>query len=137
MRWKVKSTACDELRDVRNDVPPPPYHPTLAETLGALEGYSVMSEVKDSTVEKASGMIVDQDQRIQAQAALISELVGALESAQQYIPIDAVECRGAKCREHWCISCFGEDDAAKAIEDASNHNIAIKAVLTKAKGSEQ
>ncbi|MFV1850154.1 MAG: hypothetical protein ACMZ66_05540 [Thalassospira sp.] len=74
---------------------------------------------------------------LKAQAALIAELVGALENAQQYIPIDAVECRGDQCREPWCISCFGEEDAAKAIEDASNHNCEIKKALTKAKGSEQ
>lgn len=68
-----------------------------------------------------------------AQSTLITELVGALENAQQYIPIVAVECRGDKCREPWCVSCFGEDDAAKAIEAAGNHRRAITEALTKAK----
>jgi hypothetical protein len=105
--------------------------------------YVHLKEVRDLLNECSEAIDANEtheamlNQMLDDKAALITELVGALENAQQYIPIDAVECRGDKCREPWCISCFGEDAAAKAIEDAGNHNRAIKEALTKAKGSEK
>jgi hypothetical protein len=40
-------------------------------------------------------------------------LEAALRDALQYFPTGIVECRGDKCREPWCASCYG-DEAAEA-----------------------
>lgn len=41
----------------------------------------------------------------------MKRLIEAVERLQRYIPCGTVECRGDKCREPWCISCCGQDEA--------------------------
>ena len=91
-----------------HDRPIPQIHTALAETLGALEGYFVMSEVKESTARKGMQIILSADEKLQAQSTLITELVGALENAQKTLAMmvddDAIKSTTvatayAKCRE--------------------------------------
>ena len=48
-------------------------------------------------------------------------LVDALESIMGYIPLDVVHCRGDKCRELWCASCFGDEEAETYLVTAARH----------------
>lgn len=47
-------------------------------------------------------------------AALVEEnkrLKSHIKKLEQFIPCEVVECRGDKCREPWCVSCFGQENA--------------------------
>lgn len=44
----------------------------------------------------------------------VSELVESLRAVLPYVATQAVGCHGDKCREPWCYSCFGEDEADEA-----------------------
>tara|TARA_R110000787_G_scaffold240243_1_gene346477 strand:- start:7815 stop:8270 length:456 start_codon:yes stop_codon:yes gene_type:complete len=148
------TSATPRKRRVQHDVPPPPYHPTLAETLGALEGYSVMRPDIESVYDwirepdnadtftandfviwannrptgevlSAKFEIKSQADLIENQAALISELVGALEGAQK------------------ALAMMVDDDAIKsttvaiAYANCRASELECRKAITKAKGSEQ
>ncbi|MCU0801595.1 MAG: hypothetical protein MUD11_07440 [Rhodobacteraceae bacterium] len=66
--------------------------------------------------------------------ALIEELVGAAETLLRYIPDGVVECRGDKCREPWCASCFGWDYADAHMEKVYADRDLTRATLAKLKG---
>lgn len=49
----------------------------------------------------------------------LAEAREALGKAEAYIPTETVECHGDKCRQLWCVSCFGEEEAEREIERAT------------------
>ena len=70
---------------------------------------------------------------LQRKAGMVDDLVDVLESLIFDVPTDTVRCRGDKCRELYCESCNGEEDAEIAIKEImSKVGKAIKAI-TKAK----
>ena len=72
---------------------------------------------------------------LQRKAKLVDELLDVLESLIFDVPTDTVRCRGDKCRELYCESCNGEEDAEIAIKEImSKVGKAIKAI---AKAKEQ
>lgn len=72
-------------------------------------------------MEDANGDLVlyeDHVKVVQALETNLEELDRVLRSVIKYIPSDVVECRGDKCREPWCASCFGWDAAEQGAEKA-------------------
>lgn len=68
----------------------------------------------------------------------VDVLVEALESIMRYIPLDVVHCRGDKCREPWCASCFGDEDAEFYLITAARHlKNAKSALATHRKGGDK
>ncbi len=58
----------------------------------------------------------------------IAGLIDALESVLPFVATQSVGCHGYKCREAWCWSCYGEEDAQKAAEqgaDAASKALAV------------
>jgi hypothetical protein len=53
--------------------------------------------------------------RIEELEANLAKAVGIAKRRGKHVPIGTVECRGDKCRQPWCISCCGEEDAEMAI----------------------
>ena len=53
----------------------------------------------------------------------------ALKPILRFVPQSIVECRGDKCREPWCASCYGEDAAITALDRASAEAAAARAAL--------
>lgn len=66
--------------------------------------------------------------------AVIAELLEALELAIQYVPMQVIACNGLKCREPWCESCCGYEEARDAVEKAQKDLANIRAAITKARG---
>lgn len=60
------------------------------------------------------------------------DLLPALKSIINYMPTEAVECRGDKCRLPWCISCYGDEDAASGLAKAREETELARAVIAKA-----
>lgn len=56
-------------------------------------------------------------------------LRAALSDSLRYYPSSVVECRGDKCRELWCASCYGWDEAEKYMNTVEAHLKAAHAVL--------
>lgn len=78
-----------------------------------------------------------EDAERDANARLIAaapDLYAALESLLGIAPTDTVECRGDKCREPWCVSCFGEDAAQEGLAKVTAKVNAARAALSKARG---
>lgn len=48
----------------------------------------------------------------------VSDLVEALEGILPFVVDEPWECRGDKCREVWCISCFGDEEACESAAKA-------------------
>ena len=61
------------------------------------------------------------------------ELVEALEGLMPYIATQATGCYGDKCREPWCFSCNGADDAFAAAEKGQDACAKASEVLAKHK----
>lgn len=57
-------------------------------------------------------------------------LAEALESIMGYVPLDVVHCRGDKCRELWCASCFDDEEAESYLVTAERHLKNAKSALT-------
>lgn len=47
----------------------------------------------------------------------VSGLVDALEGLLPFVTSDSVECRGDKCREHWCLSCWDEETVRETVKN--------------------
>jgi hypothetical protein len=61
-----------------------------------------------------------------------SKLAMAVDIAKRrgdYVPLGTVECRGDKCREPWCVSCCGGDEAEKAVAAIRNQHAKDRATL--------
>lgn len=63
--------------------------------------------------------------------ALLAEAVEALKGALMYFPQDTVECRGDKCREPWCVSCFGQEAAEVGLSKADTKATNARAIVAK------
>ena len=48
------------------------------------------------------------------------ELLGALIAVTPYITTATTACHGDKCREPWCTSCNGDDDAEESAQKGSD-----------------
>lgn len=66
--------------------------------------------------------------------AAAPELLEALENIMGWIPAEPVECNGNKCRELYCVSCFGEDTAKETLEGLKVKVVIAKQAIAKAKG---
>lgn len=72
-----------------------------------------------------------------ANAHLISaspDLFECVSILVNYIPLNVVECRGDKCREPWCASCNGWDDAEKHMEKVMEDRKKALSAINKALG---
>ena len=67
--------------------------------------------------------------RAEAAEADAARLREALKPILRFVPQSIVECRGDKCREPWCASCYGEDAAITALDRASAEAAAARAAL--------
>lgn len=91
--------------------------------------------IADCDVDCGEDCLLEED--VIANVHLISaapDLYEALAALIEYIPTEAVECRGDKCRKPWCISCFGEDEAQEAMVIAENNFAKAITALSKARG---
>lgn len=68
--------------------------------------------------------------------AAAPELYYALEGMLKYIPDGIVECRGDKCREPWCSSCYGFEEAESALDQIRFDYQRSKVALAKARGEQ-
>ena len=59
----------------------------------------------------------------------LDEMRRMLERAAQYLPYGIVRCYGDRCREPWCASCFGEEDAEEFMVNVKADRSAIRAAL--------
>ncbi len=75
----------------------------LADLLNAATLYTNDGDVS-SIPERAS----DELRRLDA---LNAQMLEALKACQNYVATQAVGCYGDKCREPWCYSCSGDDEA--------------------------
>jgi len=65
----------------------------------------------------------------EATAPDVARLVEAVKRLLDYVPIDIVRCRGDKCREPWCASCFLEDQAEEGLQRAKDDAAFARATL--------
>ena len=65
------------------------------------------------------------------------ELIKSLESLIDWVPSETTQCRGDKCRELYCESCFGEKTAEKTIADLQQMVIKAKEAIAKVKGENE
>lgn len=69
-------------------------------------------------------------QHISQQDATIARLTDAAKNALPFMATQAVGCHGDKCREQWCYSCYGEEDADEAAQRGTDAYHALHAALT-------
>ena len=63
------------------------------------------------------------------------ELIGALKGVLPFTATQPIRCHGDKCREVWCPSCFGEEDAETAAEQGRDaYGVARDAIAKAAQG---
>ena len=62
--------------------------------------------------------------------ATLQQALEALKSLRPYTNTSAVACRGDKCREIWCVSCNGEEDAENAAMQGYNAAVNASAAIT-------
>jgi hypothetical protein len=63
---------------------------------------------------------------------VVRELAEMLSDFSKYIPFTTIECNGNKCREPWCISCCGEEDAEIGLEQCHKDMESLRLLLKKA-----
>lgn len=63
---------------------------------------------------------------------VVVDLLAASREALNYVATVAVGCHGEKCREAWCYSCWGEEEADAAAERARAVYAAAHAAIAKA-----
>ena len=69
-------------------------------------------------------------------AALNAQLLEALKACQNYVATQAVGCHGDKCRELWCYSCNGDDDAeAEAQKGMLSYQLVCAAIAAATEAS--
>lgn len=94
-------------------------------------------EINDSLGDCIAGSWHGKDDTARANAHLIAaapDLYEALEELLRYEPQGVVECRGDKCREPWCASCWGWESATLHVENVETHFKSARAALAKARG---
>ena len=74
-------------------------------------------------------LLLSADARCDDLTAERDRLRKALKPILRFVPQSIVECRGDKCREPWCASCYGEDAAITALDRASAEAAAARAAL--------
>lgn len=74
----------------------------------------------------ANEILTDESDKLRAEN---SRLRDALSDSLRYYPRSVVECRGDRCRELWCASCYGWDEAKKYVNTVKAHFKAAHAAL--------
>jgi hypothetical protein len=72
------------------------------------------------------------ERQIHAPLDRIDALEAAARAVMPYVATRAVGCHGDKCRESWCYSCCGEDEAAEAAEKGRDAYHTLHHAITKA-----
>ena len=78
-------------------------------------------------------------QELAANARLIAaapDLLEALREIMQFTATAAIGCHGDKCREPWCYSCNGEEEAEEAAQKGCDAYAKARAAIAKATGDE-
>jgi hypothetical protein len=63
-----------------------------------------------------------------------NELLKSLKSLIDWVPSETTQCRGDKCRELYCESCYGEKTAQETIDDLQQMVDKAKVAISNAKG---
>lgn len=85
-------------------------------------------EYKDNIVRMA-GQAKDFMEEISTLKFRIQRLETVIQDLLRYVPQDVVECRGDKCREPWCVSCYGWEEAKEGLDIATEVGSSARAVL--------
>lgn len=64
-------------------------------------------------------------------------LYESLKKVIQYVPFQTIRCKGDKCREPWCESCRGEEQARETLEQVRAELDEARVALLKARGEKQ
>ena len=64
----------------------------------------------------------------------LAKVVKTINDLLRYVPVSVVECRGDKCREPWCASCYGWDAAELGLTVAQADGTTARAVLAEIEG---
>lgn len=72
----------------------------------------------------------DMRETILTLCADVERLSRMVERTARYLPDGIVRCYGDKCREPWCASCFGEEDAEEFMVKVEADRSAIRAALS-------
>lgn len=78
-------------------------------------------------------------QELAANARLIAaapELLEALREIMPFTATAAIGCHGDKCREPWCYSCNGEEEAEDAAQKGCDAYAKARAAIAKATGEQ-
>ena len=78
-------------------------------------------------------------QELAANARLIAAAPSLLEALQAIMPFTAtmaIGCHGEKCREPWCHSCNGEDEAEEAAQKGCDAFAKARAAIARATGEQ-
>lgn len=95
--------------------------------------FSAGNEIANGEYVPASTLthLEEENARQAAEIAALKSIAGDL---LRYVPSDVVECRGDKCREGWCVSCFGDEYAAEQLEEAQGAASRAAAALSASEG---
>jgi len=66
--------------------------------------------------------------------AINQELLEALKATLPFVVTQSIGCHGYKCREPWCWSCCGEEDAEAAAQRGQAAHVSARAAIAKAEG---
>ena len=95
-------------------------------------GIRVNWKAKDAELECLNERISQRDATIASQAEQIERLREALIAIMPYTATQCVGCHGDKCRESWCYSCNGEEEANEAVKAGQEaYNLARAALQPK------
>lgn len=81
----------------------------------------------------------DYDEMIAAADAAIAERAELLEALKEIMPFTAtaaIGCHGEKCRESWCHSCNGEEEAEAAAQKGCDAWAKARAAIARATGEQ-
>lgn len=90
-----------------------PFEPTQEMVAAAEEAYMPFGDMS-----LAIRMAILAAPAAQQPAPDVAGLVEALEGILPYVVDEPWECRGDKCRELWCISCYGDEEACESAAKA-------------------
>lgn len=74
--------------------------------------------------------------RIDRLEAAAPDLLEALREIMPFTATAAIGCHGDKCREPWCYSCNGEEEAEEAAQKGCDAYAKARAVIAKATGEQ-